>query len=117
MRKINIGRKEYKVVASPMTLYFYKKEFKRDLLGDLMGLSRMGDDVASFDGLGVLQMAWAMLKTAKGGQLIGFEQWMNELEFVDFNDEEMILDIMEEAQEEFFREERKPGEQQEQEEQ
>lgn len=114
MRKINIGGKEYKVVASPMTLYFYKKEFKRDLLGDLFGLLEMRNNASAFDGVGVLQMAWAMIKTAKGGQLLGFEQWMNELEYVDFNDESLIADVMEEAQQEFFREERKTGEQQEQ---
>lgn len=110
MRKVNIGGKEYKVVASPITLYFYKKEFKRDLLGDLMGLFEMKEDTSKFDGIGILQMAWAMIKTAKGGQLIAFEQWMNELEFVDFNDESLMLDITEEAQQEFFREKRKTGE-------
>ena len=38
MREVNIGGKDYKVVASPITLFFYKKEFKSDLLGDLMSL-------------------------------------------------------------------------------
>ena len=94
MRKINIGGKEYKVVASPMTLYFYKKEFKRDLLGDLFGLLEIREIMhPAFDGVGVLQMAWAMIKTAKGGQLIAFEQWMNELDYVDFNDESLMTDV------------------------
>ena len=103
MREINIGGKDFRVVASPITLFFYKKEFKRDLLGEMMGFEKMENDVSNFDGLVILQMAWAMIKTANNGRLEGFEQWLGKLEYVDFEDTQMILDIVDEARENFFR--------------
>ena len=103
MREVNIGGKDYRVVASPITLFFYKKEFKRDLLGDLLAMEALEFDSSQFDGLVVLQMAWAMIKTANNGKLEAFEQWLSKLEYVDFEDTEMILGIVDEAREGFFR--------------
>ncbi len=104
MRNINIGGKKYKVVASPITLFFYKKEFKSDLLGDLISLRDLESDPSGFDGMLILQFAWAMIKTGKlGASFSSFEQWLKELEYVDFEDTEMMLNVMEEAQAGFFR--------------
>ncbi|WP_130807646.1 hypothetical protein [Senegalia massiliensis] len=103
MRNVKIGEKEYKLAGGPMTLYFYKKEFKEDLIGNLMKFSEMEEDPSKLDSIIVLQMAWAMHKTAKTGQLISFEQWMESLEYVDFEDPDMMLNIITEAQESFFR--------------
>jgi len=104
MRSVTIGGNEYKVVASPITLYFYKKEFKRALLGDLMSLSQLEDDPTAFDDMLILQLAWAMIKTAKmGREFSNFEQWLASLEYVDFEDTEMLSTIVEEAREGFFR--------------
>lgn len=104
MRNVNIGGKKYKVVASPITLFLYKKEFKTDLLGDLISLREIESDPSTFDGMLVLQFAWAMIKTGKlGASFPGFEQWLKELEYVDFEDTEMMLNVMEEAQAGFFR--------------
>ena len=44
MREVNIGGKDYRVVASPITLFFYKKEFKRGLLGDLLAMEDLEVD-------------------------------------------------------------------------
>lgn len=103
MRNISIGGKDFKVVASPMTLFFYKKEFKRDLLGDYMAFSKMDKDIEEFDGINILQMAWAMIKTYKIGQLESFEQWLGSLEYVDFDDEDLMMSVIEEATQGFFR--------------
>ena len=103
MREIIIGDKEYKVVASPITLFFYKKEFKTDLLGDYMKLQELETNVGAFDGVSILQMAWAMVKTAKAGQIVDFEQWLNGLEYVNFEDDRMMAEIIEEATQGFFR--------------
>ena|SRR5690554_5817182 len=104
MRNVNIGGKESKVVASPITLFFYKKEFKSDLLGDLISLRDLESDPSGFDGMLILQFAWAMIKTGKlGASFSSFEQWLKELEYVDFEDTEMMLNVMEEAQAGFFR--------------
>jgi len=103
MREIKIGNKDYKVVASPITLFFYKKEFKTDLLGDLMSFQKLENDVSAFDSVIVLQMAWAMIKTASAGQIVNFEQWLNSLEYVSFEDSEMMTNVIEEATDGFFR--------------
>lgn len=110
MREVKIGDKDYKVVASPITLFFYKKEFKKDLIGDLMGFQSLAEDTTTFDSITILQMAWAMIKTAKAGQMVGFEQWLNSLEYVNFEDSEMMTNVIEEATEGFFRtREQTPG--------
>ena len=110
MRAVNIGGTDYEVVASPITLYFYKKEFKRALLGDLMSLSQLEDDPTAFDDMLILQLAWAMIKTAKmGKEFPNFEQWLNSLEYINFEDTEMIYAIVEEAREGFFRGNGGPG--------
>lgn len=103
MRNIKIGGKDYKVVASPITLFFYKKEFKTDLVGDMMSFQNLENDVTTFDSIVLLQMAWAMIKTANNGELVNFEQWLDELEHIDFSDNKMTLGIVDEAQKGFFR--------------
>ena len=103
MREITIGDKDYKVVASPITLFFYKKEFKTDLIGDLMSFQGLANDASTFDSMVILQMAWAMIKTAKAGQIVDFEQWLNELEYVNFEDSKMMTEVIEEATQGFFR--------------
>lgn len=104
MRNVKIGSKEFKLVASPITLYFYKKEFGKDLIGDLMAFQKYEVDPASYDSIIILQMAWAMIKTAKIGNLEAFEQWLSNLDFVSFGEGDMMTNIVEEATEGFFRE-------------
>jgi len=103
MRRVKIGGQDFNLIASPMTLYFYKKEFRKDLLSDLMEFDGLESDPTKFDGILILQMAWAMIKTSKTGQLVTFEQWLNGLEFVDFEDTDMSMAILEEARKGFFR--------------
>jgi len=102
MRNVKIGGIEYRIMATPITLFYYKKEFHKDLISDFMPMQNMEKDVSAFDGMVFLQMAWAMIKTA-GGQIPTLEQWIASLPFVDFEDEEMVLGVIQEAQEGFFR--------------
>lgn len=61
MRNVKIGSKEFKVVASPITLYFYKKEFGTDLIGNLMAFQKYEVDPAAYDSMIVLQMALSLI--------------------------------------------------------
>lgn len=108
MRQVTIGGEVYTITASPLTLHFYKKEFGTDILGDLMIFDGLEDDPSNFSAIALLQMAWAMHKTAKMGQVVGFEQWIADIETVDFEDEDMIIDIISEAREQFFRKGEQP---------
>lgn len=102
MRNVNIGGIEYRIMATPITLYYYKKEFHTDLIGDFLPMQNMSIDTSAFDSMVFLQMAWAMIKTA-GEKIPTLEQWIVSLPYVDFEDENMILSIIQEAQEGFFR--------------
>jgi len=102
MRIVKIGGIEYRIMATPITLFYYKKEFKKDLISDFMPMQNMQTDISAFDGMVFLQMAWAMIKTA-GEKLPTLEQWIASLPYVNFEDEEMILGVIQEAQEGFFR--------------
>ena len=102
MRNVKIGGIEYRVMATPITLFYYKKEFHKDLISDFLPMQNMETDLSTFDGMVFLQMAWAMIKTA-GEKLPTLEQWIASLPYVNFEDEEMVLGIIQEAQEGFFR--------------
>lgn len=108
MRTIKIGKKEIGLKATPLALLFYRQEFDRDLVGDLMQMQDLADDPSKIDTVLLLQMAWAMAKAYEGvGQKFpGFLDWLAELESVDIT--EVITDITEEATDGFFRRGSKP---------
>ncbi len=104
MREIKIGNKEIRVRATPLTLLFYKKEFKKDMLADMIKLSEVAEDPTQFDGLLLMQITWAMAKTNKFGKdFPSFEKWLSELEYADFGDVDMLMKISEVAEEGLFR--------------
>ena len=104
MRDIKIGNKTVRVTASPVTLFIYKKEFGTDLIGDLLELQTLEQDPTTIDSVNFLQMAWAMAKTANiPNNFPDFTTWLSEFEYVDFSDENMMMGIVEEAEEGFFR--------------
>lgn len=101
MRKITLGGREITIVGSPMTPFFYKKEFRQSLSGDVMAMAGVDNDYSLIDDVNLLQMIWAMEKTAKMGQLITFEQWLSEFESLDLF--EVMADVINEAMESTFR--------------
>jgi hypothetical protein len=129
MREIIIGGERCQIRASLWTLIIYREEFTRpgdtkkaDLIGDVFGTmadaAKSGLDLRNVDALDmskvdlaaifsiflpVMQMAWAMCKTAHQGneRFPGFEQWMKSHEEADLL--AVIQPVMEEAQRAFFR--------------
>lgn len=106
MREIKIGDQIVRVRATPLALLFYKKEFKSDLLGDLVKMEALEKDLSNIDTLAFLQLAWAMAKADafKGSSdFPSFEAWIGTLETVDVADPEFITPLVEEATAGFFR--------------
>ncbi len=103
MREIVINEKKQRVVASPLTLFIYKKEFKKDIMGDLLSFQNLESNAENYDGMIVLQVLWAILKTAEPFSVPCFEKWVSELEHFFFDDTELIGEILGEAFEGFFR--------------
>lgn len=84
MQKLTIGGDELTLVASPITLWIYKKAFGTDLVGDFMAMASAEQDDGSIDLasvglLDLIQMAWAMAKTASPGKMPEFPAWLESL--------------------------------------
>jgi len=104
MREILIGEEEVRVKATPLALLFYKKEFKSDLLGDLLKMSDVEKDLSKFDTISILQLIWAMAKADNyGKQFPSFEKWLSKFENMDLTDESFMVAALEEATDGFLR--------------
>lgn len=104
MREIKIGGKEIRVKASPLTLLFYKQEFKSDMIGDILKLHGVQNNPEKLDSLMLLQVIWAMNKTAEFGKdFPSFPRWLEALDSFDISDTDMLKAVFEEATEGFFR--------------
>lgn len=104
MRTVLIGDKEVRVKATPLALYYYKKEFKADIVGDLIKVSEAEKDPSKMDTVALLQITWAMNKTAEMRKdFPGFEKWLEGFDYVDILDDNFIEKVTEEAEEGFFR--------------
>ena len=129
MREIIIGGERCQIRASLWTLMIYREEFTRpgdpkkaDMIGEVFGTmadaAKSGIDLRNTDSIDmsqvdltaifgifvpVMQMAWAMCKTAYQGndRFPGFEQWMKSHEEADLM--AVMQPVMEEAQRAFFR--------------
>lgn len=104
MREIQIGEKMIRVRATPLALLFYKQEFKADLLGDLVKMTDIENDISKLDTVAILQLIWAMSKAdALGKQFPSFETWLAELDGIDLSDQTFFAAVLEEAKNGFFR--------------
>ncbi len=102
MRTINVGGTEIKINGTPLTPLYYKREFGQSFSGDLMSLRKAADDVSMFDDINLLQMIWAMQKTA-GETVDKFESWLGTFEFLDLSN--VMQDVVEEGARATFRQE------------
>lgn len=104
MKRIKLGDREVNIQASPMTLVFYKREFGQSFSGDLLEFQTIfvTGDQKKFDDVNLLQMIWAMEKTAKGGKQIDFETWLGQFEYLNLTD--VYGDVTEVAMDATFRE-------------
>lgn len=89
-KDIVLGDNTIPVRATPLTLLFYKQEFKRDLLGDLMTMQALEKDISKLDSITLLQFLWAMAKTENLSENMGksfpsFNTWVSKLERIDFS--------------------------------
>ena len=108
MRKIKLGGKELELRASPLALLFYRQAFNKDLIADLVGLRSLQGlaegDLSGLDSVLLLQIAYAMNRAARLEENFpNFEQWLDELENVDFGDSAWLLAVTDEAIDGFFR--------------
>jgi hypothetical protein len=104
MREITIGDKEIRVKATPLALFYYKKEFNADIIGDLTKYIEAAEDSSKMDSVALLQMAWAMQKCDEMRKNFpSFEKWLEDFDFVDYADEKWQELLVKEAEEGFFR--------------
>ncbi|MNR93712.1 hypothetical protein D3C72_247720 [compost metagenome] len=112
MREIKFGEQLVRVRATPLALLFYKQEFKRDLLGDLVKMEKIESDLSEIDSIALLQLVYVMAKAdAFGGSnpFPSFQEWIGSLESVDFADPDFLAAVLEEAANGFFRTGAKKG--------
>ncbi len=116
MRDLTIGSMQIRVKAGALALLFYKQEFKSDLLGDMLkmvgGATDANDvqiDPSSINFLGIMQMVWAMAKSAEYPKPYdNFSTWLAALDDdLDFSDTSFFVGALEEATEGFFRQQSK----------
>lgn len=100
MRIIKLDDKELKIMGTPMTAYWYKKEFAQTLSGDLISMRNLEEDPSYFDDVNILQMIWAMAKTCDKN-IKPFINWLEDLDGIDIT--EIVNDVMEEATNACFR--------------
>jgi hypothetical protein len=114
MREIKIGDQTVRVRASALALFYFRQEFKSDLLKDLLPLQnlineRVAEDegrlnLEGFDVMIFYMMIWAMAKADSYGRSFpGFEAWMESLGNFNVYDTDIIAPALKEATEGFFR--------------
>ena len=105
MREVTIGGETHTIVASPLSLYLYKRAFGTDILGDLFNCEAIrSGEFADADFTVALQVVWALIKTAKLHESFpDWEQWVASLPEVDFADMQMIEAVYDECRRGFFR--------------
>ncbi len=110
MQTVKIGNNDVNLKASPVALFYYRQEFKTDLIGDLIKMSNQAKDLSNIDSIAILQLIWAMAKAANGTgkNFPGFEKWLADLESIDFADQYLMNAVIGEAEDGFFRGANKP---------
>lgn len=97
---LQCGDKEIGIKGSPISLLFYKQEFKRNALEDIMAI------IDGYDLLVVMQLVWAMNKAysfgSEGASFPAFEEWLAAIDCIDLG-EEGLSAIMTEIAQGFFR--------------
>ena len=104
MRELFIGEKAVRVRETPLALFYYRQEFKSDLIGDMTKMNKLKDSPEDFDSVVYLQLIWAMAKAdGYGKSFPGFEAWLLSLDSINFSDPAFLLAAMEEAADGFLR--------------
>lgn len=106
MRIIKIGDKEIGLKASPLALLYYKQDFKKDLIADLMslqGLTKFAEgDYSALNSVLLLQILYVLNKAYNFGKKFpDFTRWLAEFDSIDLM--EIIPELVEEIEDGFFR--------------
>lgn len=105
MREINTGDNPIKIHGSPLTLLFYRQEFDSDILAEIIELESLAKNPTKINTVALMQMTWAMGKTAAYGKSDwpDFMTWLARLEWFDFTNQDLIVALVEEAGKSLFR--------------
>jgi hypothetical protein len=123
VKELKFGDQTLRVRASNLTLLFYKQEFKRDVVGDFAGMltgligglqAVSGDkkidlsaiDLSQIDSVTLLQVIWAMAKSAEyngSTAFPGFSDWLVKVDDLNIFNKETLVAVAEEAASGFFR--------------
>lgn len=105
MRTVEIGGKKIGLKATPLGFLYYQREFGSDLTADAVKLAAAEKDLSKLNTVILLQMIWVMNKlyVGMGKPFPGFEEWLAQFEYMNLGDENMILAVMEEIENGFFR--------------
>lgn len=106
MREIYLGSQLVRVKASALALHFYEDEFKKDLFGDLVKMSRIlgANDPEKIEIIPILRLIWAMAKASEYPKAFqSFESWLSTFEDLDLSDTAFMIAAVEEAAAGFFR--------------
>lgn len=109
MKTVEIGEKELGLRATPLALLYYRQEFEKDLMADLVSMEEVVDtfedeDFSGFDSVKILQLCYAMNKADNFGESFpDFEKWLSELGSISLADGSVMVEVIEEAFDGFFR--------------
>lgn len=102
MREVTVAGTTYKIQASPITLWIYKKRFNEDLLAQLAKMENANKgggevDASQIGFFDLVQMIWAMAKTANP-TIVDFEPWLasmgDELDFMSIDYGSIISELL-----------------------
>ena len=105
MREVTISGETVTITASPLTVYYYSREFNADLVEDFFReWARCNSETKNFNFSRMFQIFWAM---AKSGQPVGsafpdFETWLSRID-VPIVKPEIWQDVFGEGLDGFFR--------------
>lgn len=75
------------------------------MTADFVKLSKAENDLSKMDTVILFQLIWVMNKlyVGVGKPFPGFEEWLAQFEYMNLGDDSMILGVMEEIENGFFR--------------
>lgn len=104
---INFSGKR-RITASPMTIVYYDEEFSTDkrtadALEDFLSVIMALEQNNTINAIKIMRLVWACEKTYKNGVIESFPIWCKLLSDIEFDDAEMLKELVGAIRGEFFR--------------
>lgn len=104
---INFSGKR-RITASPMTIVYYDEEFSTDkrtvdALEDFLSIIMALEQNNTINAIKIMRLIWACEKTYKNGVIESFPIWSKLLSNIEFDDAEMLKELVGAIRGEFFR--------------